>query len=523
MTSKRILVVDDDANLCRTVCDILEAKGYAAMAASTGQAALEYVEIESPAVALIDLRMEDLSGIELLRTIKQRSPQTECIVLTGHASQTSAIEAVNLGAYGYLQKPYDVDQLLVTIRRAIERREHRRALRESEEQYRRFFQTSRDSTFITTRDGQWLDMNEAAVELLGYGSKEELREVRLWDLYADPTASEDHAHALVEHGAIKDYPADLRRKGGDIINALVTAVCFKDKRGNVKGFQGTIRDITERKRAEEALASYAAELSQKNAELEQLNAQKAQFLGIATHELRNPLQFILTYSEFLLDEAADVLTERQIQFLSLIRSSSEFMASLVNDLLDVAKIEAGELKLDLQLTDLVDLVRRNISLNRTLAAKRDVDLRLHDEPLPMLAIDPVKAEQVLNNLFSNAIKYSPAGTVVDVRLSRDDDRVILSVQDRGPGIPEDELESVFQPFETTSVESLSGEQGTGLGLAIAQRIVHGHGGEIWVESEIGEGATFYLSLPMRTHEDPDRPEGRQSDGGDKPAKAGLSP
>ncbi len=505
MKSKRILVVDDDANLCRTVCDILEAKGYTPAVASTGGAALKSMEKETPAVALIDLRMEDLSGIELLRTIKKRFPQTECIVLTGHASQTSAIEAVNLGAYGYLQKPYNVDQLLVTVRRAIERRDDRRALQESEERYRRFFQTSRDCAFITTRDGRWLDMNETAVELLGYDSKEELREVRIWDLYADPAVSEDHAHALGEQGAIKDYPVDLRRKSSDVINALVTAVCFRDKQDNVKGFQGTIRDITERKKAEEALASYAAELSQKNAELEQLNAQKAQLLGIATHELRNPLQFILTYSEFLLDEAADVLTERQIQFLLLIRSSSEFMASLVNDLLDVAKIEAGELKLDLQLTDLVSLVRRNISLNRVLAEKRDVDLQLHDEPLPMMALDPVKAEQVLNNLISNAIKYAPAGTVVDVRLSRDDDSVLLSVQDHGPGIPADELESVFQPFETTSVKSLSGEQGTGLGLAIAQRIVQGHRGEIWVESEVGEGATFYLSLPIRDDKGPDCP------------------
>lgn len=507
MRSRRILVVDDDTNLRRTVCDILEAKGYVPTTASTGQEALESVEREAPAVALIDLRMEDLSGTEVLRTIKRRSPETECIVLTGHASQTSAIEAVNLGAYGYLQKPYDVDQLLVTIQRAVERREDRQALQESEERYRRFFQTSRDSTFITTREGRWLDMNKAAVELLGYGSKEGLQEVSLWDLCADPEAGQAYAHVLEERGTVKDYPVDLRRENGDVIHTLVTAVSFEDEHGNVRGFQGTIRDITRRKRAEEALASYAAELAQKNAELEKLNAQKAHFLGIATHELRNPLQFILTYSEFLLDEASDALTQRQIQFLSIIRSSSQFMATLVNDLLDVAKIEAGELELNLQTIDMVDLVRRNISLNRTLAAKRDIDLRLHDEPLPVMAIDPVKIEQVLNNLLSNAIKYSPAGTVVDIRLSRGDDRVVLSVQDRGPGIPRDELESVFQPFETTSVRSLSGEQGTGLGLAIAQRIVQGHGGEIWVESKVGEGSTFYLALPLENEKSPGCAEG----------------
>jgi len=495
--SGRILVVDDDANLRRTVSDILRAKGYEAETAATGQEALQSLSLSAPpAVALIDLRMEGLSGLEVLRRIRERSPETECIVLTGHASQTSAIEAINLGAYGYLQKPYEVDQLLLTIRRAIERREDRRALRESEEKYRGFFETSRDCTFITSREGRWLEMNQAAVRLFEYPTKEALREVNVRDLYADPDDRVAMTRAIEREGAVKDYPVDLLRRNGGIIHALISAVVRVDGRGRVVGFQGTIRDITQRTRAEQALAGYAVQLSEKNEELERLNEQKNRFLGIAAHELRSPLQFILAYSEFLVVEASGVLTDRQMQFLSIIRSSSEFVVRLVNDLLDVAKIDAGKLELRPDSTDLVALVRKNVSLNRTLAARKDVHIHLEVETLPPIVLDPDKMVQVLNNLINNAVKYSPPGTAVDVRLSREDNRVHLSVRDHGPGIPADDIERVFQPFETTKLKGPDGEKGTGLGLAIAKKIVEGHGGRIWAQSESGHGAAFHVTLPM---------------------------
>jgi signal transduction histidine kinase/ActR/RegA family two-component response regulator len=128
-TKHRLLIVDDDSNLRKTLSDILKVKGYALIAVATGQAAMDRVEEEIPAVALVDLRLEDMSGLEVVREIKKCSPGTECILLTGYASQESAIEAVNLGAYSYVQKPYDMEQLLVTIRRAIEKREAAEALR----------------------------------------------------------------------------------------------------------------------------------------------------------------------------------------------------------------------------------------------------------------------------------------------------------------------------------------------------------------------------------------------------------
>jgi signal transduction histidine kinase len=257
------------------------------------------------------------------------------------------------------------------------------------------------------------------------------------------------------------------------------------------------------------LANLQRQLAKKNVELERLNEQKNQFLGMAAHDLRNPLGVIMMYSEFLLEEASCVLDEEQNEFLSIIHASAEFMLYLVNDLLDIAKIESGELQLELQPTDLVSLVRHNVALNRVLASRKNIKLNMEAkvtadtthpligvEDLPDMMLDGYKIDQVLNNLITNAIKFSEPHSQVKVSVARESDEVIIAVQDEGPGIPADEIDKLFNPFARTSVKSTAGEKSTGLGLAIVRKIVVGHGGRIWVESEVDSGSTFYVALPF---------------------------
>jgi signal transduction histidine kinase len=175
------------------------------------------------------------------------------------------------------------------------------------------------------------------------------------------------------------------------------------------------------------------------------------------------------------------------------------MLDLVNNLLDVAQIESGKLRLDLQLVDLIALVRRNIALNRVLAAKKQIEIEWAETPLPTVLFDAPKIEQVLNNLIGNAIKFSLPGTLIRVSVTRADPNVVLMVRDQGPGIPPNELVKLFKPFQKTSVKSTAGEKSTGLGLAIVKKIVEGHHGKIWIESQVGHGTTFFVSLPI-THE-----------------------
>jgi two-component system, OmpR family, sensor kinase len=244
------------------------------------------------------------------------------------------------------------------------------------------------------------------------------------------------------------------------------------------------------------LANLQRELAKKNTQLEHLNQEKNRFLGMAAHDLRNPLQSILNHSSFLLEEDPAALGKDFHTFMEAIYSSSEFMAHLVDDLLDVAKIESGKLDLDYSAVDMNTLVSRNVTLNRMFAAKKQIKIEIIAELLPKVLLDSAKIEQVLNNLLGNAIKFSPMGSRIEVRIYREADGFRLSIKDEGPGISAEESSKLFKPFQRGKAKGSAGEKSTGLGLMIVKRIVEGHGGKIWLESQVGAGTTFFVSLPL---------------------------
>ncbi len=254
--------------------------------------------------------------------------------------------------------------------------------------------------------------------------------------------------------------------------------------------------LEELSRLNNELTNAQRDLSKKNVELERLNKEKNQFLGIAAHDLRTPLNAIQLYSEFLLDEAQDTLSAEHLDFVATIQDSSRFMLELVNNLLETARIEAGVLGLNLTTVDLTELVRSNVSLNRVLAKKKDIRIELKRVDLPEILLDAPKIQQVMNNLLGNAMKFSPPGTSIRVELSGQGPQAVVTVQDEGPGISKDALGSLFEPFQKAETRPTGGETGTGLGLAIVRSIVKGHGGEVWVNSVVGEGSVFGFSLPL---------------------------
>lgn len=245
------------------------------------------------------------------------------------------------------------------------------------------------------------------------------------------------------------------------------------------------------------LTTLQRELVKQTIKLETLNEEKNEFLGMAAHDLRNPLQVIDGYSKLLLREAYGALTQQQREMVSAISRNSELMLRLITDLLQVSRIEGGKLQLDVQPVDMVELIRKNVQMNGLLAQQKAIKLQFscREERLTLL-IDSYKIEQVLNNLLQNAIKFSYPNTVVTVELNRTDKDVLISVKDEGQGIPVEEMDRLFKPFQKISVRSTAGEPSTGLGLTIAKRIVDGHDGEIWAESERGAGSTFYIRLPF---------------------------
>jgi signal transduction histidine kinase len=285
-----------------------------------------------------------------------------------------------------------------------------------------------------------------------------------------------------------------------INNEQTNALRAAQKELSLQELKGRVRDshlYDDLSRLNNELANLEREMFRKNVDLERLNEQKNRMLGMAAHDLRTPLGVIQSYSEFLADEAGEALNADQREFVAVIKATSEFMLRMVTDILDVATIEAGRLRLDRAPTDLAHLIRHNITLNRVLAARKGITVDLDPIPaLPLIAVDAGKIEQVLNNLVSNAVKFSSRGSAVRVRLTESAGFVTVAVSDQGPGIPAEDLSKLFKPFGTASVRGTAGEQSTGLGLAIVRNIVEGHGGRIWLDSEVGRGSTFFFSLPL---------------------------
>lgn len=234
------------------------------------------------------------------------------------------------------------------------------------------------------------------------------------------------------------------------------------------------------------------------AQLSRANAAKNKFLGMAAHDLRNPLASIRGLAEFLRDGALGPLAPEQKEIVETIHGASQHMLDLVNELLDVATIEAGELKLSVQPCELVELITRSVALTNMEAARKKTVVVFDPRGLaPVAMLDAAKMRQVVDNLLSNAVKYSPPGSTIMVTLHHDAKagQCGFAVQDQGPGIPDSERDKLFQDFSRLSAQPTGGEKSTGLGLAICRKIVEAHHGTISATNLPTRGCEFRVLLP----------------------------
>lgn len=238
------------------------------------------------------------------------------------------------------------------------------------------------------------------------------------------------------------------------------------------------------------------ELAERNDELQRAIETQNRFIGMAAHDMRNPLSVTLGYSQLLLDGVLGPLSATQPKVVTSIVKATESLLQLVNELLEISEIESGNLRLELVDTDLPALVRHAVEMNGFLAKNKGIRITAELDSISPMRLDPGKIDQVLNNLLSNAAKFSHSGTEITVGLKRrDDGGVLLTVRDQGQGIPPEEQANLFIPFQRTSVRGTAGEKSTGLGLAIVKRIVEGHGATISVQSEPGNGSCFSVLFP----------------------------
>ncbi len=234
------------------------------------------------------------------------------------------------------------------------------------------------------------------------------------------------------------------------------------------------------------------------AQLSKANAAKNRFLGMAAHDLRNPLASIRGLAEFLRDGVAGPMNADQLDLVQTIHGASQAMLDMVNELLDVATIESGELKLHVEKHNLGDLVAKSVTLTNMEAVKKSTHVVFEPSPSPIVPmIDPAKMKQVVDNLLSNAVKYSPPGSTVTIIVKDDPatNACTLAVRDQGPGIPDSERDKLFKDFGRLSVKPTGGEKSIGLGLAICRKIVEAHHGTVCAENLPGLGCEFRVTLP----------------------------
>jgi signal transduction histidine kinase len=257
------------------------------------------------------------------------------------------------------------------------------------------------------------------------------------------------------------------------------------------------------------------ELGRLYRELENASRHKSEFLANMSHELRTPLNAVIGFSEVLQDRLFGELNEKQAEYVADIHTSGRHLLALINDILDLSKIEAGHMELQATSLVLADVLESSVALMRERATRQGIRLGLEFDPtIGVVEADERKIKQVLFNLLSNAVKFTSSGGHVEVSARGDGDQVVVSVRDEGVGIAAADQARIFEEFQQAGTSQL--QEGTGLGLALARRFIELHGGRLWVESETGKGSTFTFTLP-RTHG-----AGAGNAGSGNPEEAGLA-
>ena len=282
-----------------------------------------------------------------------------------------------------------------------------------------------------------------------------------------------------------------------ILGALVV------RRRSTGEFSAQITELLETFASQSALAIHNArlfqELALKSHELEVASRHKSEFLASMSHELRTPLNAVIGFSEVLLDRLFGELNDKQEEYLEDIRGSGRHLLELLNEILDLSKVEAGKMELELGNTSVREALEHGVAMVRERASRRGLSLDVVIDPdIDVVVADPLRLKQVILNLLTNAVKFTPTGGRVEVRARRVDGEIHVSVEDSGIGIAEDDLERIFESFQQGPRSVSGAAEGTGLGLTLSKRIVELHGGRLWVESRLGHGSTFTFAIPAST-------------------------
>jgi len=548
-----VLVVDDTLASLKLLTDTLTTAGYQVLPANSGELALAAVALKGPQLILLDLRMPGMDGFEVLRRLKARDESRDIpvMILSAVSEREQRIEGLRLGAVDFLNKPFEQEELLVRVstqmnlslaRARLERqaadlrlanaqlqqemllrqgvedalRQAKEAAEEGLEQERRLLalivSSSEDAIISKRLDGVVTSWNHGAEMLFGYTAAEIVGQPILTVIPPTLRDEEERLLSAIRRGeSIKHYETTRVARDGHVLEVSVSLSPIRDHEGRIIGAAKIARDISERRRTEQALArhrdeleervlSRTAELAQARDAAEAANRAKSVFLANMSHELRTPLNGIMGMTDLALRRATD---PRLLDWLQKAKGAALHLLAVINDILEISRIEADRVVLeeqDFTLAQAIDEV-----LRRQEAATREKGLVLSRTLAPtlpeLLRGDVFRLQQMLLNLVGNAIKFSACGqvSVSADALEEDSHSVLLRVQvsDQGIGLSADEQARLFHAFSQGDDSMTRKYGGTGLGLIICKRLARLMGGDVGVASEAGVGSTFWITARLR--------------------------
>ncbi len=349
--------------------------------------------------------------------------------------------------------------------------------KEAENKFGRIYNASLNAIYTSSLEGRWIDMNPAGISMFGYDSFDELKKVNIESLYVNRDNRKNFIQ-LASQGPVRGFETQFRRKDGTVFDAIVNSYSLKDGKDRITEFQGAITDITERKELERMRDQLTNTLLQDVARRKELEKMRDQFISAVTHELRTPLVSMTGYLDLALSEGSETMSEEVGSDLQVVKRNMDRLLNLVNDLLDVSRMQSGKLLLNLEPIDFKNVMEICKAEIQPLLDERKLSLRLEvpNKALPVQG-DQVRLSQVMMNLLSNAAKFSSEGSEITLHVEDADETIKVQVSDRGIGIKEEDLQRVFEPF--SAIEKPTYVKGTGLGLSITKGLIEAHGGKIW--------------------------------------------
>lgn len=492
----KALAVDDDPVNLKVIENNLENAGAQVVTVLSGHDSLKRLSDYQPDIVLLDIMMPRLNGYDTAKKIREKFSKEELpiIFLTAKDRVDDLVDGFSAGGNDYITKPLSKNELFARIKFHVDLVWSRKKLKKAELKYRNIFENAIEGIFQISYDGKFISANPATAGLLGFTSPDHLissiKNVAK-ECFVDPDINQKFVKILAEQNSIIGFETQAIRKDNQIVWVSLTTRAVYDNEKRISYFEGSIVDITDRKQKESAQEQQ--KIAEKTTQI------KSEFIASMSHEIRTPMNAILGFTELLEKEIED---DRQKKFLSIVSSSGQTLLSLINDILDLSKIEAGKFDLQfktVQLRKICEEISYTFS-NKINKKNLKFIIEIDDNTPDAVLMDDVRLRQILLNLTGNAVKFTEKGYIklslkpFQKNGNKNSIDLTIAISDTGIGIPEDQQNRIFEPFVQQKGQQISKYGGTGLGLSITQKLIERMNGSICVASDHGKGSTFTVIL-----------------------------